>query len=362
MADDIKSLEGTTTVDAQVVFEAQRLSYDAAIVIAAKIARRISERTKGREVVVAGTQLLADLGNLVAMKTVLRELARDYDAVTGLAHPSPLGIPIHKYLGDLQTAFSAIVAPTIGAVTAGVQGVLSLVSLFRQDVDYKGVPIAIDSRAFEIELAARIRMHKSKEVIVPDFSVLDAPATDAESLLFLIEEVKTARAAAMHAVAPAKTHTTKSVDIELEPVHEAGEIKVHHRVALPRETPSKPDALTDAIAEIDKRFNDLQSQLGKADTDGSGLTMLARLLRAETIMSRSPMFVHARVVLAGGSNRVQRSLMRTIFTGDGLSSTGGAVVSWAILNANGAVEDGGILSESRSAKSPKPPEDSLSIA
>jgi hypothetical protein len=51
-----------------------------------------------------------------------------------------------------------------------------------------------------------------------------------------------------------------------------------------------------------------------------------------------------------------------LFTGDGLSSTGGAVVSWAILSAHGAVEDGGIFAESRSAKSPKPPENQSSIA
>ena len=70
---------------------------------------------------------------------------------------------------------------------------------------------------------------------------------------------------------------------------------------------------------------------------------------------------HVRVLLAGGSNRIERSLFRTWFSGDGLSATGGAVVSWAILSERGAVEDGGMFSESLSAASPKPPETPVGI-
>jgi hypothetical protein len=368
MADPVKPLDGTTTVDAQVVFEAQRLSYDAVRNIAEKIARRVSGRTKGQEVVIAGTQLLADISNLVAIKAVLEELADDYDALAELAHAS---VPAHKIptaagIVDLRTTFSTATAvgaitSGFGAVTAGVQGALTLVELFRQDVDYKGVPIAIDTLAFELELASRLRMHKARDVFVPSFAVFSAPSRGESAFRTLLQKAHAARSRVLRAVGPKKPAAkTKSEQIlaDIDALH-------HHlpdadepeRISL-----ATPDQIHDALAEIDKRFSDLQAQLEKADADGSGLTLLARLFRIETIMSRSPMFVHARVVLAGGNNRVQRSLFRTLFTGDGLSSTGGAVVSWAILSPYGAIEDGGIFSESRSAKSPKPPENPPSIA
>jgi hypothetical protein len=369
MADPPKALDGNTTVDDKVVFEAQRLSYDAARIIAEKIARRISERTRGKEVVIAGTQLLADYSNLVAIKAVLEELADDYDALAQLAGVSVIGI-LPKALEkagivDTRSSFTgalagAAITSGLGAGTAGVQGALTLVELFRQDVDYKGVPIAIDTLAFELELASRLRMHKAKNVVVPAFAVFAAPARGESAFRTLLDRVHEARSRALRAIGPKKPAAKKKAE------HGFGlDISSHtsHSSDEPASTPlATPEQLHDALAEIDKRFGDLQTQLEKADADGSGLTLMARLFRIETIMTRSPMLVHARVVLAGGNNRVQRSLFRTMFTGDGLSSTGGTVVSWAILSPHGAVEDGGIFSETRSARSPKPPENQPSIA
>lgn len=368
MPDPVKPLEGTTTIDDKVVFEAQRLSYDASRIIAEKIARRISERTRGREVVIAGTQLLADFSNLVAIKAVLEELADDYDALGELAHAS---VPAHKGplvagVVDIRSTFSpaaaaAAISSGIGAATAGVQGALKLVELFRQDVDYKGVPIAIDTLAFELELASRLRMHKARDVFVPAFAVFAAPVRGESAFRTLLQKVHAARSRVLRAVGPKKPAPKTKAEQILDDID-----ALHHDYSDADEselTPfATPEQIHDALAEIDKRFSDLQAQLEKADADGSGLTLMARLFRIETIMSRSPMFVHARVVLAGGNNRVQRSLFRTLFAGDGLSSTGGAVVSWAILSPYGAIEDGGIFSESRSARSPKPPEHQPSIA
>ena len=361
MADEIKPLDGKTTFDDKVMFEAQRLSYDAARVIAEKIARRISERTKGKYVVIVGMQLLADMSNLVATKAVLEELAAEYDALATSAHSYP-SIP---YAGTVTTRFNpalaAAVIPVWGTVSAGVQGALTLFSLFRQDVDYKGVPLSIDTLAFELELAARLRMHKAKEVVVPDFAVFAKPASTTHALETLIAKVKDARLAAMKAAAPpppraASKWSEGDEQTEAHTGYLGKELRYKDHEAI-----AKADAIAEAIPQIDKRLDDLQTQLLKGDTDGSGLTMLARLLRAETITAGSPTLVHVRVVLAGGNNRVQHSLWSSIFSGDGLSSSGGAVVSWAILNTNGAVEDGGVLSHSMSAKSPKPPETPPSV-
>ncbi|HEV7703718.1 MAG TPA: hypothetical protein VGO46_05460 [Gemmatimonadaceae bacterium] len=367
MADAPKPLDGTTTVDAQVVFEAQRLSYDAVRIIAEKIARRISGRTRNKEVVIAGTQLLADFSNLVSIKSVLEELVNAYASLADLARGSAKA-PTHRApaaagvvgTGSRFTVIAAVGAAISGlaTVTAGVQGALTLIELFRQDVDYKGVPIAIDTLAFQLELASRIRMHKATAVVVPEFTVFSAPSRAEGALCTLIRRVHRARSDALLEIAPGflgGRRLTPYVIADIRPVdHLSGESE---------RTSDKPsDEMHDSLAEIDKRFSDLQAQLEKSDVDATGLTLLARLLRVESILMRSPVLVHARVVLAGGNNRVQRNLFRTLFWSDGLSSTGGAVVSWAILSPDGAVEDGGIFTESRSAKSPEPPEHQSSIA
>ena len=59
----------------------------------------------------------------------------------------------------------------------------------------------------------------------------------------------------------------------------------------------------------------------------------------------NPRYLHALVVASGGFNRTSRSLLRTIFSGDGLSFLGGATARWALLKENGSVAKGGIESE-----------------
>ncbi len=333
--DDTKPLAGTTTVDEKVVFEAQRLSYDAARVIAEKIAFRISGRTRDQIVIIAGTQLLADMSNLVAIKAVLEELVREYSALGDTVEKQPAAEQ-GSLVKDARSpaAFTTVLSSTLAAATAAVQSALTLVALFRQDVDYKGIAITLDTQAFEIELAGRVRMHKAREVIVPDFAVFTAPHGEEGSLLSLLANVRSARSRVLLAA------LGKDMDVEPD---------------------AKKESFASAVAEVDKRLSDLETQLTKSDLDGFGLTLLARLFRVENLMAKSAMFVHARVVLAGGSNRVQRSLWRSMFSGDGLSSTGGAVVTWAILSTAGAVEDGATFSHTMSANSPKPPETPTSI-
>nr|MBA2684497.1 hypothetical protein [Gemmatimonadaceae bacterium] len=182
MADESKPLDGKTTFDDKVIFEAQRLSYDAARVIAEKIAKRISGRTKDHAVVIAGTQFLADLSSLAATAEVLVELEQDYHAFAHPAQSMTRSVSRGESNAGFHAALIPPLLPILSAATAAAQGALSLVSLFRQDVDYKGVPVSIDTVAFEIELAARVRMHKAREVIVPDLVVFRKPSSAPGSL------------------------------------------------------------------------------------------------------------------------------------------------------------------------------------
>jgi hypothetical protein len=78
------------------------------------------------------------------------------------------------------------------------------------------------------------------------------------------------------------------------------------------------------------------------------------MLRAEqlSITLKGAVYLHAAVVSSGGHNRVSRSLLRILFFGDGLSSMGGAVARWALLEADGAVTTGGIRAAREGARFP----------
>jgi hypothetical protein len=96
------------------------------------------------------------------------------------------------------------------------------------------------------------------------------------------------------------------------------------------------DPITEPMARADQRLSELETSLSARD-EKSGLTVLSRLLRAEALRARNATVVHAQVVSSGGHHRVARSLLRTIFTGDGLSATGGAVARWGVLAPDGDV-------------------------
>lgn len=53
-------------------------------------------------------------------------------------------------------------------------------------------------------------------------------------------------------------------------------------------------------------------------------------------------YLHAKVVSAGGHHRIRRTLLRMIFVGDGLGLTGGAIVCWALSGNSESILQGGI--------------------
>jgi hypothetical protein len=103
------------------------------------------------------------------------------------------------------------------------------------------------------------------------------------------------------------------------------------------------DPIVTPLSRSDQKLTDLQTQWNRTDT-GSGLTVLARPLRAEAIQSLKPLYLHAAIVSSGGYNRISHNFFRTMFLGDGLSFTGGAIARWALLDNDGAVKMEGIAS------------------
>ena len=169
VAESIKPLEGTTTVDDKMTFEPERLSYVAARTVARCIVTKARDQIGNAAVVIAGDAFLADLGNLSTAKMQLGMLTDDFRRVAqSLDAPSR----ISPQSGIERTMAIPAIVP---AVTAGLQGALGLVSLLRENVEFHGVVTKIDPRAFEIALAAELRKQDVTDVYVPDLMVVETP-------------------------------------------------------------------------------------------------------------------------------------------------------------------------------------------
>jgi hypothetical protein len=343
----VTPMEGKTTVDDKMVFEPERLSYQSADRLAFRIATAVKATVKDQLVVIAGTTFLSDLANLQAAKVVLEQLQRDYVALEELARSiaerrEPAVTPPTAAAPVPHVAARAV---GLEPIMTGVSLALGLVSLFREDVEYRGIQTVVNPLAFELSLASKVKAAGAMKVFVPDLVALPSPHSGDNSLRAGMKAVQDAKAKVWKAAGPLVAELVR-LDEELD---RAARDKNQGRVdELTRNLSAMRQALdpvTEPLGRVDQQLADLQAAWGKTDA-ATGLTMLARWLRAEGIqvLTPPPVFLHAQVVSSGGYNRTSRSLLRTIFIGDGTIFMGGATARWALLENDGAVADGGIES------------------
>jgi hypothetical protein len=357
----VTPLEGKTSIDDKMTFGPQRLSYSSADAIAQRIASEVIDTVKGCSVVIAGTSLLADFANLQSAYLILRSLQRDYDSVASYAGGMVGSRPKKKVnLQDLHTLSLASLPAGIGAVVgaaAGVAGAVSpvtaalsaaigLVSLFRQDVEYHGTQTTVDGLAFELALASCVKTAGAEKVYVPDLTFISAPHLGASSLQARLASIQKAKAQAWAAVGPSVAqlvHLEARLGTATTEKNQKLVDQLHTEVSNMR---SDLDPVYAPLSRADQRLTDLQTQWNQTDS-ASGLTLLARLLRAEAIqlMNPHPLYLHAAIVSSGGYNRISHNLFRTMFLGDGLSFTGGAIARWALLDNDGSVTKAGIATK-----------------
>ena len=349
----ITPLEGRTTIDDKASFEPERLSYEATIGVATQIATAIKPEVNGKTVVIAGVAFLADLGNLASARLQLEGLMEDYERVLAAvtSGPVPQIAPTAAPAPPAATTASIV---GITALTAGLQSALGLVSLLRQDVDIKGIPTTIDARSFEIALAVAVKEGGASKVIVPELTALREPRAGEGSLQALLRSIEDVRQQAWQAVGPLLAKLG-AADAALEAATRTGvQADVDRLSRAVFDVRRDVEPLSQTLGQADRRLNDLRNQWDKAD-EATGLTMLSRLLRAEVIDGKErPQYLHAVVVASGGHHRVTRSLFRMLFLGDGLSSMGGVVVRWALLDPQGGIRNGGVLASRQSATFPEP--------
>lgn len=355
-----KPLDGKTTIDDKMFFEPERLGYESVAEIATRIADQVRCSISDHIVVIAGTSVLADFANLQAVYALMDSLLRDYTALAELAAPNEetqgevrgeafVEAKAAAHIVSPESLVGAAVGSFISPATTLVGATLGLVSLFRSDVEYHGEKTAIDTLAFEIALADQLREHCKCKVFVPDLTVLpaiEAVQSGLQQRLKLIQEAKANLWAAIRPQIAELVRLEGELDEAAKNKDQKGVNRLSAEVAALR---AGLAPISDPLTRMDQRLSDLQAQWNQKDP-ATGMLQLGRLLRAEAIRALEPLYLHASVVSSGGHYRITRNLFRTLFMGDGLSFAGGAVVRWAFIAADGSINKGGIIVESKKAR------------
>lgn len=356
--------QGKTTIDDKMFFEPVRLSYESSSLLAKRIASRIAERVAGQSVVIVRESLLADFANLNATYLTLQQLRNEYDALAQRAAgaiPTPAfskeGVKSRGFVKESLAATAAVAGVATAAVAASgplapvVGAALGLVALLRQDVEYHGEQTTVDALAFEIALANDLKAAGATRVVVPDLTLLP-PSTGEDSIQVQLAAVQEARNRAWTEITPLIAELA-GLERELD---EATRAKAQQEIdaLAPRITAARRDLdpLALPLERADQKLTDLQTQWAQAD-QATGMSVLARMLRAESLHSLDPIYVHAAVIASGGHHRISRNLFRMVFMGDGLSFQGAAIVRWAMLGRDGSLLEGGILTQELRSRTPR---------
>jgi hypothetical protein len=344
----VTPLEGKTTVDDKMSFESGRLSYDSADGIARSITAAVRHRIQGQTIIIADVSLLTDFGNLQSFYLCLDDLQQDYDALA--AHVQRAGTP-KGFQADIQEGLEAITFAAAAPAVAAVESALGLFSLFKSDVEYHGLTTAVDALAFELALAGHLKSAGSKRVFVPALMFISKPDISEGSIRSRVNKLQNAKARAWEMAGPMISKLVM-LEAQLDTAVSAKDQKLVDQLASEVSTLRRDlDPVSAALARADQRLSELQQAWAKTD-ESTELTTLARMLRAEAIQKMDVSYIHAAIVSAGGQNRISRNLFRTLFAGDGLTFMGGVVARWALLDRDGSIEEGGILTRLESAAYP----------
>jgi len=345
---------GKLTIDDKMRFGPQRMAYSAAHDIASEIASKVSDSTRQKIVVIAGTQLLADFANLEATKLSLLGLQLEYRRIEANVNRIDQESASTADEGALEAVVGVAGAGVVALAAAGtnpfVAAALGVLSLMQSDVEFHGTETPVDRLAFEIDVAAAVKAAGAAKVLIPEFMIRPLADSSSSKLQALLEQVAAAKGDAWNAVAPFIARLTRAeadLDLAVTEKRDAKEIELL-RVNV-REARRDLEPFHRPLSKADQVFDEMQAQWRKTET-GTELSTLARMLRAEAIHAMSPTYLHCAIVASGGHHRIHRHLLRMLFAGDGLTFSGGAVARWALLATDGSIELGGVLSASKSGE------------
>lgn len=301
----ITPLDGKTTADSNVVISSTVLAYASTSKIAKRIANEISAHGCVHSIMIHDDANVGSLSYYQAVLKVALTINKEYETTLEAQEPTRFAIPPGMAL-DTGISYA--------------KSFLELISLFRTEVDLKGVQITLNADAIVAEVAHNL---VQKEILVT-YPKVFAPD------LFYIEQEE-----------PQKTPATTA------PRRATLQLVLKTLFSL-KERADKlilaNDPKTDKLKAINAAFDQLIGFVMKVD-DKTGIPNLATLHKAEAIynlLDRDNAYVlQLTACAAGGVNKTTNNL----FTGSRLYHQGGAVVSYILYDKNGKITDAHTLYE-----------------
>src|ERR1700675_1259757 len=369
---NVKPLEGTTTIDDKLSIECDILCYASVNNIAFQIALEFNKiRESGALVIILDdtSKQALHLVRVLVWQTdfLIQEFARaaqeaapQVPALAEAAAPQ-VRVPMEgeTMLEGFVPALPAVTAIKTAATAATDVGrsVIDLLSLFRTDTSYAGRTVTVNENSLMLSLAGKLveRQHSviyPKLLLFPPSPAVSQSAKDFQNLLQALLDARDDANEAVRALASRVAVATQELSsVYKKHTHRRNrqELTTDHVLAS-REQQLIKDRLQ--LAGWQKWFTDLDSQLQallKAlnAPDANGVVLLQMLQIAQELLSRfneapeNTYFLHAEVVSSGGSYRIRRNLFRTLFWSDGLSYSGGAIVSYAFFDSNAVIVKSG---------------------
>jgi hypothetical protein len=353
----VKRLDGVTSIDDKVFLECEMLAHSAVSDIAHQIAAEAvaampavepvaampAQTAKDRTVILLDEPLVSAFQLFSALKLQLALFEKGFDGVAPLAATAP----------PEGLRLAGIPGMAISTVTGAVEGVLDLLGLFRQDTQYSGRAVAIKETALYLEVAHFLRQ-KGFQVIYPrllTFQAEEETQLSQTDMSQLFDGEFTARQKAAQRLRPMLVQVAGIEQEILDREREFPSATTDRQKVLTQEIQDRKARLVTARKNLDPdlvlfentdtQWNDLQKGLATPD-EKSGQVPMQLLNRAAEAIARfrtsaPAYFLYADAVVAGGTMRTKRNLWRTLFHGDAIEFSGGAVISYALFDGKARI-------------------------
>lgn len=285
----VNPLDGKLEIDDKVRIEATLLTYRALERIAGEIAESVRQVKEIKTIWVTTSENIFD--NIYLYESAFNYLTSIKDRYDTLLKEEK-GKTTRS---EFATESAAGLAPAILAATTTLKSIIDIASLFRTDITIKGVQTDIDDAALVAAVAGKIKTDGSMSVVYDKLTFM--PHSKLNELIGQLLIMKIKAESVLHA----------------------------------------PDSQmkSETVAALKVLNAAVDSWVAQSASPGEN-NLYARLRRGEILkgmLDNGAYVLYLKTIAAGGANRTSKNL----FTGSSLYHSGGAVVSYFLLNSTGAV-------------------------
>lgn len=325
---------GATTINEQMDIEVVMLAVGSIREIAADIGARVKSRLGG------GPKLV-----LLGDDSLLRKVAewRAFSTRMNVVEEAIESLPVWRQ--EPETKLEGALVPMLSGASASIEALSRLLSFFKADTSYHGRSVAVESSTLYPALAGHLIENEVSSVSIGGTPMLSGPADHRQDLIGRMERLLQLRTqlAMMLTGAPAARNEDSPADDGSDASEQdlSGEADIATGSKTAQEATPAADVEDDQqqvdqtqIRSLIEAVDELMKDLTIAGDGTSRLTDLQAGSETAHLIDMAPRAYHlsAKVIKSGGAYRIRKHLFTTLFFGDQLSYSGGAVISFTLTD------------------------------